>query len=115
MMRNILFWFGAACAVAGVSRPAIAATWFVSPCGQDAWALDPVVRVEVQRQEFKRVTIVVEVGDINGDGIVDTADLGALIGDFGVCLVRCCPSDLNNDGVIDTADLEILISNFSAA
>lgn len=54
------------------------------------------------------------LGDINGDGVVDTADLGILIGDFGICLDRCCPADLNNDGVVDTADLGILLANFGA-
>lgn len=48
-------------------------------------------------------------GDINGDGVVDTADLGILIGAFGT---MGGPADLNNDGVVDTADLGILISNF---
>lgn len=49
------------------------------------------------------------VGDINGDGLVDTADLGILIGAFGS---PGGPADLNSDGVVDTADLGIVISNF---
>jgi len=48
-------------------------------------------------------------GDINLDGIVDTADLGGLIGAFG------SPGpfgDINGDGIVDTADLGALIGNF---
>jgi len=48
-------------------------------------------------------------GDINGDCIVDTADLGGLVGAFGG------PGpfgDINGDGIVDTADLGILIANF---
>ncbi len=53
--------------------------------------------------------------DINipgGDGVVDTADLGVLISDFGTSNPR---SDINipgGDGVVDTADLGVLISEF---
>jgi aminopeptidase N len=52
---------------------------------------------------------VTDVADINGDGAVDTADLGILISAFG----SSDPSaDLNGDGVVDTADLGILIAAF---
>jgi len=47
--------------------------------------------------------------DINGDGIVDTADLGILLGAFGT---NDPAPDLNGDGVVDTADLGELISAF---
>jgi len=48
-------------------------------------------------------------GDLNGDGIVDTADLGILIAAFGTDDTF---SDINNDCAVDTADLGILIGNF---
>ena len=48
-------------------------------------------------------------GDLNGDGIIDTADLGVLLGAFG----SADPiSDINADGVVDTADLGILLGAF---
>jgi len=48
-------------------------------------------------------------GDINGDGNVDTSDLGGLIGAFG----SAGPfGDLNGDGAVDTADLGTVISAF---
>ncbi len=49
--------------------------------------------------------------DINGDGVVDTADLGLLIGAFGT---SDPVSDINGDGVVDTADLGQLIAAFGA-
>lgn len=61
-----------------------------------------------------------QLGDVNGDGTVDTADLGALATRFGTTRpVTPGPnqdlwdgSDINNDNVIDTADLGIVITNF---
>jgi hypothetical protein len=47
--------------------------------------------------------------DLNADGVVDTADLGALIGQFGAAGPG---ADINSDGVVDTADLAILINAF---
>ena len=49
--------------------------------------------------------------DTNGDGVVDTADLGILIGEFGLT-GQGLVSDLNGDGVVDTADLGLLIGSF---
>ncbi|MCB9837954.1 MAG: VCBS repeat-containing protein [Phycisphaeraceae bacterium] len=50
-------------------------------------------------------------GDLNGDCVVDTADLGILLGSFG----SAGPvGDLNGDGVVDTADLGILLGAFGS-
>ena len=48
-------------------------------------------------------------GDINNDNIIDTADLGILIGAFGTADPI---ADINNDNIVDTADLGILIAQF---
>jgi len=48
-------------------------------------------------------------GDLNGDGAVDTADLGILIAAFGTSTTG---ADINADCNVDTADLGILIANF---
>ncbi len=50
-------------------------------------------------------------GDLNVDGIVDTADLGGLIGVFGASVFPYAYGDINGDGSVDTADLGILIAN----
>jgi hypothetical protein len=50
--------------------------------------------------------------DVNGDGMVDTADLGLLIANFGQAPPFVPSADVNDDGVTDTADLGILISAF---
>jgi uncharacterized protein (DUF2141 family) len=49
------------------------------------------------------------VGDLNGDGVIDTADLGILLANFGG---GGPVGDLNGDGVVDTSDLGILLANF---
>ena len=49
--------------------------------------------------------------DLNVDGIVDTADLGILIAQFGT---SGPDGDINLDGIVDTADLGLLIGEFGA-
>ena len=49
--------------------------------------------------------------DINGDGVVDGADLGSLLAAWGPCS-RPCPADLNGDGVVDGADLGMLLAGW---
>jgi len=53
--------------------------------------------------------------DLNGDGVVDAADLGALLSQWGSCRggSENCPADLNGDGVVDGADLGLLLENWS--
>jgi len=53
------------------------------------------------------ITPAVVDGDLNFDGVVDTADLGRLIQDFGSTGPVC---DLNYNGFVDTSDLGILLS-----
>lgn len=52
-------------------------------------------------------------GDLTEDGVVDTADLGILLGDFG-CLGPDCDADLNDDGQVDTNDLGLLLGVFGS-
>lgn len=47
-------------------------------------------------------------GDLNGDGVVDGADLGLLLGAWGTA----GPGDHNADGIVDGADLGILLGNW---
>jgi predicted outer membrane repeat protein len=51
--------------------------------------------------------------DLNGDGAVDGADLGLLLGAWGPCLKSCCLADLNGDGFVDGADLGLLLGAWS--
>jgi len=46
-----------------------------------------------------------EPADLNGDGVVDGADLGLLLGAWGTS----GPGDLNGDGTVDGADLGLLL------
>jgi len=48
-------------------------------------------------------------GDLNGDGVIDTADLGLLISAFG----SSDPvADIDNDTIVGVSDLGILIASF---
>jgi hypothetical protein len=57
--------------------------------------------------------------DINQDDIVDGADLGSLLLQWGDCEGNCsgctglCNADINGDGVVDGADLGILLLNWT--
>jgi hypothetical protein len=53
-------------------------------------------------------TDVVCAEDINQDGVVNAADLGALIGDWG-CTGPDCVADVNEDGIVNSADLGLVI------
>ena len=50
--------------------------------------------------------------DLDGDGIVDGADIAYLLGAWGP-VAPGAPADLNDDGMVDGADLVILLSNWS--
>ena len=49
-------------------------------------------------------------GDLNGDGIVNGADMGLLLASWGAC--SGCDADLNGDGLVDGGDLGLLLSNW---
>jgi len=52
-------------------------------------------------------------GDATADGLVDVADLLAVLGAWGDCPVDACPADLNRDGVVNVSDLLIVIVDWS--
>jgi len=51
------------------------------------------------------------VGDVNGNGCVDDADLLAVLFMFG-CAEGCGVEDINGDGRVDDADLLDVLLNF---
>ena len=48
--------------------------------------------------------------DVNGDGLVDGADLALLLGAWGT---NSPEADINNDGLVDGADLAVLLANWT--
>ncbi|MBX3351816.1 MAG: hypothetical protein KF684_02685 [Phycisphaeraceae bacterium] len=52
-------------------------------------------------------------GDSNGDGVVNFADLNAVLSDFGQSGMGL-PGDVNGDGVVNFQDLNLVLSNFGA-
>ncbi len=51
-------------------------------------------------------------GDLNGDGVVDGADLGLLLGAWGS--TTNAAADLSDDGVVDGADLGLLLGAWTS-
>ena len=51
-------------------------------------------------------------GDLNGDGIVDGADMGLLLSAWGTC--GGCSADLNGDGIVDGADMGLLLAYWTS-
>ncbi len=57
-------------------------------------------------------------GDLNGDGVIDSADLGNLLAVYGICegdLDYDPDVDLNESGCVDLADLGILLAIYGYA
>lgn len=48
--------------------------------------------------------------DFNGDGIIDGADLGLLLGQWGT---RGSKLDLNGDGIIDASDMKLMMEQWT--
>lgn len=61
--------------------------------------------------KMRSATPLIDPADINEDGIVDTVDLGLLLGSFGA-IGTDDPADINGDGVVDTEDLGMLLGSF---
>lgn len=53
--------------------------------------------------------------DVNGDLVVNTLDLGAVLNNFGASVTTGTSGDLNNDGVVNTLDLGIVLSHFGSS
>ncbi len=48
--------------------------------------------------------------DLNGDGVVNSSDLGLMLGSWGACPMKgACPADLTNDGMVNSSDLARLL------
>lgn len=73
----------------------------VTYCG---WNLDDVEVIGVVPNEGIP-------GDLDGDGLVNGADMGLLLSEWGPC--PGCPADLNGDGVVDGADMGLLLVNWT--
>ena len=53
------------------------------------------------------------LGDVDGDALVNGADIGAVLAAWGVAS-RNASTDTNRDGVVDGADLGVVLSQWGA-
>ena len=49
--------------------------------------------------------------DLDGDGVVNSGDIGLLLLQFGDC--ACCTGDLDQNGVVDSGDISVLLLQFT--
>ncbi len=52
------------------------------------------------------------IGDLDGDGLVNGADLGGLLSAWG-SVGNALPADLNDDGIVEGADLGLMLTQWS--
>ena len=69
---------------------------------------DSVMGVSVTESHFE-IVLAPKPGDVNGDGIVDGADLARVLGAWGT---NAAGADLNGDGTVNGADLAIVLANW---
>ncbi len=71
------------------------------------------ISCQVTMDQARSVTVTLggRAGDVNGDGLVNQADLDLITADFG--RTDQPPTDINRDGIVDSRDLGIALSNWS--
>jgi hypothetical protein len=52
------------------------------------------------------------LGDVNGDGAVDFADILAVVAAWGPCPAGPCPEDVDGNGTVEFDDLLTVVANF---
>jgi hypothetical protein len=121
LAAGFFIWDGLGDQVAG--KPGLLRFGFQTDGASDGLhAVDLVVRTtdeDVPGESTHETTLRLEVtlgesgptADINGDGIVNGADLGLLLGSWGPC--AGCPADINDDGIVNGADLGLLLGEWT--
>jgi hypothetical protein len=71
----------------------------------------PNVSIAAQGYAYLRLAFTMN-GDVNGDNMIDDADLLMVLFEFGN---TGSSADLNGDGTVDDADLLIVLFNFGAS
>ena len=78
---------------------------------------DSIVEEAIDRVSVEVVVCFDDVpGDLNGDGLVNGADLSIVLGLWGECADACdCIADLDKSGFVDGADLAMLLGAWNTA
>lgn len=77
-------------------------------CGKDSF-----ISVDIEYLSPSGDPQICPLGDLNGDGVVNTKDLLILFANWGVCGdCNACPADLDGDCQVEINDLSILLDNW---
>lgn len=108
-----------------------AQTWLDDPASNFGWTMignEPIVQsvkglasrenavVELRpRLTIEFLAPIGDPGDLDGDGVVDGADLGMLLAAWGRCPAppRVCTGDIDGSGEVDGADLGALLAGWA--
>lgn len=82
--------------------------WWTLCSGIDGRVLSERASVEILLDEV----VPMRDGDVNGDGVVDEADLVVVIGHIGASGIAARLGDVNGDAVVDASDLGEIIRRF---
>lgn len=80
----------------------------VQAVGEEGEAIAHEVDFE---SDFQFIVPVPGGADIDGDGLVNGADIAMVLGSWGSC--AGCPAGLNDDGVVDGSDLAVVLGNWT--
>ena len=70
--------------------------------------------VVISEQPLVLPIIMITGGDVDGNAVIDIADVILIVQNYGLTVPPASPSlDLNGDAVIDLLDLTIVSANFS--
>ena len=106
VMWNLIdLWISEDPEFSGISK-----VWAISNAGSIAGT---GVHQEFGTSAIRLTPIIPRIGDLDGDGVVDVADLLILLGSWGLC-ADCtnCLADLDGTCSVSTTDLLILFSNW---
>lgn len=105
---------------AGTGEPYAGGSWGFAPVGMldrvladgdwDGWAFAPGFEGDAPGEPVAALPPTACAPDLDGDGVIDSADLNALLASFGC--QRC--QDIDGDGAMTSTDLNLLLQDFGA-
>lgn len=106
---------GQQASMCGIDIDVVDVTAFAPPVGTTTVTMQSAINGDQYHAGYVVLSVSVPlacVGDVTDDGVINTADLTALLGNFGQSVPPFTGGDFNGDGVVNTADLTTLLGLF---